>query len=131
MESLKWIGLQAVNNFQEPNYGGSMCLHDIFQNVFGNGFEMGLKRSALPCRGHCLSLKTVTVITDMKSLVMRTTNRPGFAWNAQPWCSNRHDFDSNNISKQFLNLADRKNTNHLDKCVSSTFWRDAMRIYPV
>lgn len=45
-------------------------------------------------------------------------------------CSNRHDFDSNNISKQFLNLADRKNTNHLDKCVSSTFWRGAMRIYP-
>lgn len=46
-------------------------------------------------------------------------------------CSNRHDFDSNNISKQFLNLADRKNTNHLDKCVSSTFWRGAMRVYPV
>lgn len=45
--------------------------------------------------------------------------------------SNRQDFDSNNISKQFLNLADRKNTNHLDKCVSSKFWRGAMRIYPV
>lgn len=84
VESVKWVGIQAGNNFREPNYGGSTCLHDVFPNAFGNGFEMGLKRSALPCTGHCLSLKTVTVMTDMKSVVMRTTNWPGFAWNAQP-----------------------------------------------
>lgn len=58
-------------------------------------------------------------------------NRPEFVWNAQPCVATDDGFDSNNISKQFLNLADRKNTNHLDKCVSSTFWRGAIRIYPV
>lgn len=33
---------------------------------------------------HCLSLKTVTAVADMKSVDIRTTNRPGFAWDTPP-----------------------------------------------
>lgn len=53
------------------------------------------------------------------------------AWNAQLCIATNVDFQSNSIFKQSLNLADRKNTNHLDKCVSPTFWRGAIRIYQV
>jgi hypothetical protein len=128
--SLKWIGLQAANNFQEPNYGGPECLHNVFQSVFGNGFEVGLKKEC-PALYWLLSLKTVTVRADMK-ISGHENNKPArVCLECSTLCSNRHDFDSNNISKQFLNLADRKNTNHLDKCVSSTFWKGATRIYPV
>lgn len=136
--SWKWPRLQAVNNFGEPNYGGLVCSHTVFQSVFKHSFEMGWKMSALlppeapPQTCGCLSLETVTVMADMKSVDIRTANRPGrVCLECSTLCSNRHDFDSNNISKQFLNLADRKNTNHLDKCVSSPFWRGAIRIYPV
>lgn len=74
------------------------------------------------CRGKCK-------VSGHKNNTIK--KRPEFAWNAQPCIATNVDFEPNNIFKQSLNLADRKNTNHLDKCVSPTFWRDAIRIYQV
>lgn len=54
---------------------------------------LGWAEEGLPCSAFlepplqtrcCLSLETVTVVADMKSVDIRTTHRPGFAWNAQP-----------------------------------------------
>lgn len=134
--SIRWIGLKAVNNSQEPNYGGLVCLHDVLQSVLGTSIDRGRKRSTLlswRLRADMpLSVTENCHCRGRHEVSGHKNNKPaGVCLGYSPLCSNRHDFDSNNISKQFLNLADRKNTNHLDKCVSSASWRVAIRIYPV